>query len=103
MKINRKDHQLVTQGDWGVSKTTGAHINGAILHLYRSRIHGKNLPVGKWMHGNGNGRLFPSMEAADQWAFDHGYLQRYFTHPDLRQRRLESRSRRPQPIPNFGI
>jgi hypothetical protein len=57
--------------------------------LHRSRIHGKNLPFDKWLRGNGDRRLFPSKEAADQWAFDHGYLQLYFTHADLRARRKQ--------------
>jgi len=95
MRINRHIHPLVTQGDWCVSCTTGDRIDGAILHLHRSRIHGKELPWGTWLHGNGDGRLFPSREAAWQWAFDHGYLQHYFTHPDLRMRRILSRINQP--------
>jgi hypothetical protein len=87
MKLNRRNHRIVTQGEWGVSCTTGSHIQGAILHLYRSRINGVQLPPRKWLKGFGDGRLFASKEAADQWAFDHGYTQLYFTSPDLRARR----------------
>ena len=96
MKINRKIHPLVTQGGRAVSKTTGDSIDGAILHLHRSRIAGKELPWGRWLTGNGDRRLFPTREAADQWAFDHGYLQLYFTHPDLRMRRILSRINQPE-------
>jgi hypothetical protein len=95
MVINRKIHRLVTQNDWAVSKTTGDGIDGAILHLHRSRIHGKELPWGRWMRGNGDGRLFPSREAADQWAYDHGYLQLFFTAPELRMSRILSRINQP--------
>lgn len=89
MKLNRRIHQVVTWGGWGVSCTTGDSINGAILNLHRSQVHGKNLPVRKWLRGNGDGVLFESREAAWQWAFDHGYLQLYFTSADLRARRKE--------------
>lgn len=95
MKIRRNVHQLVTHGDWAVSVQTGDGIDGAILHLHRSRIHGKALSYGRWMRGNGDRKLFPSKEVAWQWAFDHGYLQLYFTAPDLRMRRLLSRSNQP--------
>jgi hypothetical protein len=95
MLINRSIHTLVTQNDWAVSCTTGDSIDGAILHLHRSRIHGKNLPFGRWMRGNGDRKLFSSREAAWQWAYDHGYLQLYFTAPDLRMRRLQSRMNQP--------
>ena len=89
MRLRRYIHPVVTWGDWGVSCRTGDSIDGAILSIHRSRIRGKNLPINKWLCGNGDGRLFPSIEAAWQWAFDHGYLQLYFTHADLRARRKQ--------------
>jgi hypothetical protein len=90
MKLIRYVHRTVTQGDWGVSCSTGTGINGAILHLYRSRIGSHELKYDQWMRGFGDGKLFPSTEDASQWAFDHGYLQLYFTDPDLRARRKAS-------------
>jgi hypothetical protein len=78
-----------------VSKHTGDSIDGAILHVRRLRIHGKNLPFDKPLRGNGDGRLFPSNEAADQWAYDNGYFQLYFTAPDLRMSRILSRMNQP--------
>jgi len=93
--MRRHIHPVVTWGDWMVSKHTGDSIDGAILHVRRLRIHGKNLPFDKPLRGNGDGRLFPSNEAADQWAYDHGYLQLYFTAPDLRMRRILSRMNQP--------
>lgn len=87
MKMRRGIHPVCTQDDWAVSKTTGHSIDGAILHVRRFRMHGKNLPFDKHLRGNGDGCLFPSLESADQWAFDHGYLQLYFTHPETRARR----------------
>lgn len=86
MKLKKYVHQTVTQGDWGVSCQTGTGINGAILSVYRPRISGKDLPVDKWFRGFGDGRLFPSSDAAYQFAFDHGYLRLFF-YPELRARR----------------
>ena len=60
------------------------------LNVYRSRIAGKDLPVSKWMRGFGDGRIFPSYDAAFQFAFDHGYTMLYFTEPDLRAKRKRS-------------
>ena len=87
MKLIQYVHRTVTQGDWGVSCSTGDSIKGAILHLYRSRIGDHELKYDQWMRGFGDGKIFPTTEAASQWAFDHGYLQLYFTAPDLRARR----------------
>ena len=95
MRVNRKIQPLVTQDDWAVSCTTGYSIDGAILHVHRFRVHGKDLSFALKMRGNGDGRLFPSKEDAWQWALDHGYLQPYFTSPDIRMRRLQSRINQP--------
>lgn len=86
MKLIRYVHTTVTYGDWGVS-TTGSYGNGVILNLYRSRIAGKDIPVSKWLRGFGDGRKFSNHETAMQFAFEHGYLMLYYTHPDLRARR----------------
>jgi hypothetical protein len=89
LKLIKYVHRIVTQGDWGVSCTTGSGINGAILHVYRSHIGATNLPFDKWFHGFGDGRLFETEAMAWQFAYDHGYLQLYFTSPELRQRRKQ--------------
>lgn len=90
MTLIRYTHRTVTQGDWSVSCTTGTGITGAILNVSRHRLGGRELTWKRIMHGFGNGRLFPSTEAASQFAFDHGYTQLYFTHPTLRARRKAS-------------
>lgn len=74
----------VTQGEWSVSCTTGHGIEGAILSVVLPRIAGRELPADKWLRGFGDGRAFPSSDAAFQFAFEHGYLKEYFTSPDLR-------------------
>lgn len=84
MKLKRNVHQVVTWGDWCVSYSTGDHIQGAILHVYRTRIGSYQLNYERWLYGYGNMGLFDSVEDAKQWAFDHGYLQLYFAHPTLR-------------------
>lgn len=89
MKLVKYLHQTVTQGDWNVGGTTGHGINGYLLDVFRATVAGKRLPVDKWMHPLGAGLLFPDSESAHQWAFDHGYLQLYFTSADLRARRKE--------------
>ena len=87
MKLQRYIHHTVTHDDWSVSCTTGHGIVGAILNVHRHRINGRVLNWKQTMNGVGNGTLFPSTEAARQWAFDHGYTKLYFTHADLRIRR----------------
>ena len=89
MHLKRYRHVVVTWGDWCVSYHTGHGIDGAILNVFRHRIAGKYLGSRQWAHGYGNDRLFPDTESAKHWAFDHGYLQLYFTAPDLRARRKE--------------
>lgn len=98
MKLSNRSHRTVTNDQWGVSCTTGTGINGAILHVYRSRIRDIELPYKKWMHGMGDGKLFPNEDLAFQWAFDHGYLKLYFTSPSLRAHRIKSAAKYPRII-----
>ena len=86
MKLIQYVHRTVTYGDWGVS-CTGSYTGTITLNVYRSRIAGKDLPVSKWMRGFGDGRIFPSYDAAFQFAFEHGYTMLYFTEPELRAKR----------------
>jgi hypothetical protein len=88
MKLIRYTHRTVTYGDWSVSCMTGTGIEGAILNVSRHRIRGVELTWNRLVSGFGDGRLFPSTEDAMQFAYDHGYLQLYFTHPDLRAKRI---------------
>jgi hypothetical protein len=93
MKLTKHKHKTVTQGEWGVGFTTGDGIEGVHLSVYRFRVNGKELRGGLMLRGDGYGRMFPDMESARQWAFDHGYTQLYFSHPDLRARRKASATR----------
>jgi hypothetical protein len=88
MKLTNQ-HKTVTQGEWGVSVATGDGIDGARLSVYRFRVHGVELS-GRCLRGFGYGRLFATQSEAWQWAFDHGYLQLYFTEASLRARRKKS-------------
>lgn len=87
MKLRKYVHTVVTQGGWGVSYRTGDGIDGCILNLYRATVAGIDLPVRKWLRGNGDGYLFKTTADAQQWAFDHGYLILYY-------RRLETSAQR---------
>lgn len=80
----RHEKVTVTQGNWGVSCTTGGNINGAILHVYK--FHGDRWQLQQ--KGDGDGRQFPSREAAFAWALEHGYLEVHVRGPwcrDCRQ------------------
>jgi hypothetical protein len=88
MKLIKYVHRTVVHDDFSVSCHTGSNIKGAILHVRRHRIGGRELNWKQTMSGLGNERLFPSTDAAWQFAFDHGYTKLYFTHSDLRTKRL---------------
>jgi hypothetical protein len=60
-------HGYVTQGPWGVSVTSGSGIKGAVLHVYRDGIH-----------GDAEGRQFPSTDEAFAFAASRGYQAPYF-------------------------
>ena len=67
---------FVTNGKWSVSYTSGYGIQGVILNVYQFPLgmH-KSKPMRK---GDGYGKQFANTEAAQAWAFEHGYLKRYF-------------------------
>lgn len=74
--LERPKNQLVTQGSWGVSFTTGDGMDGAVLNVYRFPRGGTSGPI---LKGDGDGRLFASVAHAKVWAFEHGYLVPHFT------------------------
>lgn len=92
----------VTASQPGVGVSTRHQIGTDVwvLHVYREY---QDLP--NKFGGNGrskpldaNGMVFPSSEAAREYAIQHGYLQLYRPDPLLRARRLamaHSRPRRP--------
>lgn|SRR5262245_36417644 len=63
-----------TRDGWGVSCMSG---NGEhVLHVYKLRPKdGREFALHQ--HGDGDGRRFPSSDAAFAWALEHGYLQPY--------------------------
>ena len=76
--------RTVTQDYTAVSTTFGGDIPGAVLNLRRTRLAGR--PVFTRM--SDDGRLFPDTDSAMRFARDRGYLQDYFTSPELRARRI---------------
>ena len=60
----------------GVDFRTGEKIQGARLNVFRSYdIPNEFGGRGRGFKLDGDGKLFPSTEAAQQWAHEHGYLQ----------------------------
>lgn len=70
--------RTVTQGQWSVSCTTGYGIDGAILHVFKSRTIG-NRHI--FQNGQANGLHFANSDLAFDFAFERGYLQEYFSGP----------------------
>lgn len=72
-----RKNPLVTNGKWCVSYQG---YNPSILHVYYS-VNKKNPKTG-WnitiVKGDHYGKQFFNMEQAEQFAFEHGYLKRYF-------------------------
>lgn len=94
----------VTTEGFGVSKTTGTGIDGAILHVTRIRwteneqLARRHLYLSRresdgkhsfMVHCSHDGMAFADNDTATRFAVERGYLQRYFTSPDLRARRVE--------------
>lgn len=73
-----RERKTVTQGKWSVSVTTGTGIRGAILNVKR-HFEPKRDGVSKYImaKGDADGMLFPTTEAASEYAFEHGYTQEW--------------------------
>jgi hypothetical protein len=91
---------LVTWGNWSVSTCNPPMRGGPGYELSVIRHHGSGrfgLPLSqggtKFQYGFEHGRIFKTREEADQFCLEHGYLQRYFTSPELRARRIAANSR----------
>ena len=72
--------KTVTQGNWGVSVTTGGNIMGAVLHVYQWVKRGANgeiMPDSKMRRGDAYGKVFDTTEQAYAFALEHGYLQEF--------------------------
>jgi hypothetical protein len=61
---------VVTSG-WNVAAVTSSAWQGARLSVFRGFWRGRP------RYGEGEGRRFPTSEAAWQWAFEHGYTREY--------------------------
>lgn len=63
--------ETVTLGDWGVSYTTGSHIQGCILNVYK-RSGLETCP-------DCDAKSFPTRELAAYHAFMHGHLRPWWS------------------------
>lgn len=61
-----------TQGNWSVSTTSGGDLKGFRLNVTRF------FDGYKMRDGDYDGRIFPSREAVDAFALEHGYTERYY-------------------------
>lgn len=68
------DAPTVTNTKWGVSYSTGSHIDGAILHAYQVPVDARGRATGEVLHHELHGRLYPSTDAAKQAAYEAGLL-----------------------------
>jgi hypothetical protein len=74
---------IVTQDHWFVSTSFPVYDKDynvpnpdAVQLSVRSHRYGES--KSKELRGYGDGKVFPSQEAADRWCLDHGYTQRYY-------------------------
>lgn len=79
MGRRNKSQTQVVSGKWIVSVTS--HSGKHVLNVHR-RIGDKLLP------GDANGREFPSVRTAYEFAYDRGYIQSYFPSREARVERL---------------
>ena len=102
----------VTAGGWSVSTMTGWGIDGAILHVYKHKdrpsgwkydAEGRKIPCSNtvFQNGEGYGRQFKSSDEAFAWAFQHGYLEHYYSRTWCRQHRT-LHTFMGKPSPTFG-
>lgn len=63
--------QTVASPGWSVSTTTSDRTIGAVLNVSRASDMRRR--------GDGDGRLFPTSDAAFTWALEHGYTQVHVT------------------------
>lgn len=75
--------RLCSANGWSVSCTTGTGIDGAKLSVAKMREHmsedyrrrsGFSFAI---QRGDGDGRLFKTIEDAWEWSRQHGYLEPY--------------------------
>ncbi len=64
----------VTCTDWGVSYTTGSHIDGAVLNAYRVAVDAGGRATGEVFKHDLDGSRYPSIDAAKNAAYAAGLL-----------------------------
>ena len=62
----------VLASEWNISFSTGSHITGAILHVHRPADG-----FGVIHHSDYDGMVFPSLDAAHDFALEVGLLKVY--------------------------
>lgn len=68
------DAPTVTCTDWGVSYTTGSHIDGAVLNAYSVPVDTAGRATGEVFKHELDGVLYPSTDAAKGAAYAAGLL-----------------------------
>lgn len=75
------DAPTVTCTDWGVSCTTGSHIDGAVLNAYRVPVDAHGRATGEVFKHALDGVLYPSIDAAKGAAYEAGLLAYWIKTP----------------------
>ncbi|TXH08343.1 MAG: hypothetical protein E6R04_10885 [Spirochaetes bacterium] len=68
------DASTVTCSDWGVSYSTGSHIDGAVLNVHKS-----GRAMGEIIKHTLDGTLYPSIDDAKKSAYEAGLLAYFLT------------------------
>lgn len=75
------DAPTVTCTDWGVSYSTGSHIDGAELHVYRVLTDDQGRATGEVIHHDLDKSMHASVDAAKQTAYEAGLLAYWIKTP----------------------
>lgn len=75
--MNPRKQRTVTNGDWGVSGTSGSHIEGVIGNYYKHHPAPHRSPRYITQYGDHNGRTFDTHEERKAFELTHGYIQWY--------------------------
>ena len=75
------DAPTVTSTGWGVSYSTGSHIDGAELHIYRVLTDEQGRATGEVVYHDLHKTMYGSIDAAKRAAYEAGLLAYWIKTP----------------------